>query len=61
MKLYFIGLTGPTQDVDMSRVYSFDAETMRMELLTPQVLGSGSYENMLDPVLRIRWVPWFEA
>jgi hypothetical protein len=54
MKLYFIDLSGPTQDVDMSRVYSFDAEKNQMDSLTPQVLGSGSYETMLDPVLRIR-------
>lgn len=58
-KLYFIGLhSSAPHEVDMSRIYSFDAQRQQMEAHTPRVLGAERQEDMLDPVMRIRWVGW---
>ena len=56
-KLYFIGLhSSAPHEVDMSRIYSFDAQRQQMEAHTPRVLGAERQEDMVDPVMRIRWV-----
>jgi hypothetical protein len=60
VKLYFIGLRSALpHEVDMSRIYSFDAAARVMVPHTPKVLGADKHDDMFDPVMRIRWVDGF--
>jgi hypothetical protein len=57
MKLYFAALQpAPPHDVDLSQLYCFDVSDRELTQRAPRVLGGVPLDQMVDPVMRIRWV-----